>query len=589
MKGNKNKKVFIIAIIAIVLILLIGVVYAFLATDTFKSNKDLFFEYASQIFDEDGFIDNKIEQYSEKKKNSAYENEGKFTANVDSQSMDSNILKNINSLNISFVGNTDNLNNRSESLTRINYTNDVEFPIYYKNINGFHGIKMTRVAKNTYFAVQEDEIGEVLSKLTKNNSETSDFSNISINTSGFSSLDLSSIRLTAEEKNKLKSTYLEVAKDNIDNSNFTKIETMESEGYSLEISNQNLKELLIKIFETLKDDDLMLNKLSKIFGIDIESEAIQSLIDRINMLEIEDGQTTITVYGSNKILNKIEIKFNDELKVTISKTSSDDEVSYSIDFESQESFIGLVVNFTGLQNLEKILEVYEISYDTNDGTSYYYNIENTVKFTDNIDIQEFKEDEYIDLNTMNSERLTKLFQSMFAKMKSVNESQMEEANIKTQNPLFYIVPGLSEAFSIFNDDTSDDENDEPEEDSGEDSEENSENNSEENNESEQNSSVGTNDTSGSIVAGMEELNKQTFNDRIKQYEGENMKGTTVKSLVMQIIASNMANEERQIEVTGDVILTGDEVPDSIEASKTYTVKCYTGSDGYINKVEIKEK
>lgn len=598
MKNNKNKKIFIILIILIVLILLVGAAFAIFATDIFKSNKDLFFEYASQIFDENGFIESKLDQYNEKKKTNTFENEGILSASVESE--------NSSNLNISFAGNTDNLNNKKESLVKINYTDDVNFPIYYKKVNGLHGIKMSDIAKG-YFAVQEDEIGELISKFSNNgqNSDTESLNGISFTFSiGSYSLDLSSIKLTNEEKDKLKNTYLEVVRDSIDKSNFTKLKTMESEGYSLEISNKEIKDVIVKVLETLQNDDLMLGKLTRIFGTEIYAENIQSVIDTLNETEINEGNTTITVFAKNKKLNKIEIKFNDEIKLSISKKSSEDEISYTIELEKgNEFFISFDVKYNGLQNLEKVNEMYDISLTLND-SSYYYNFKNEIRFNEDIEISDFKEKEYADLNKFDSEKLISLLQGIGSKVYAVNERKMEEANLTGENPVISVIPGLSQVISnvietqeqqettqnnnennenLNNTDNSSNQENSPEVN-------NTQNNTTENNSQNQETSNPSGQTTTTdINAGMEQLSMQSFNDRIKQYEGQNVKGPTVKSLMMQIIASNMAYEDKKIEVTGDIALTGDEVPDTIDSTKYYTVKCFTGSDGYINKVEVKVK
>ena len=163
---NKNKKVFIIAIIAIVIVLLIGVAYAFLATDMFKSNKDLFLEYAAKMFDDDGFIDSSVKQYYEKKDNSSYENEGKVNINVDSETLDNDKMKNITNLSIDFAGNADITNKKTETLVKIKYNDDVNFPIYYKKVDDICGIKLSEIAKG-YFAWKENEFGEVITKMSK--------------------------------------------------------------------------------------------------------------------------------------------------------------------------------------------------------------------------------------------------------------------------------------------------------------------------------------------------------------------------------------------------------------------------------------
>ena len=50
MRKGKSKKILIIIIILVILIIAIaGVAYAYFATDIFKSNRQMFFKYISQI------------------------------------------------------------------------------------------------------------------------------------------------------------------------------------------------------------------------------------------------------------------------------------------------------------------------------------------------------------------------------------------------------------------------------------------------------------------------------------------------------------------------------------------------------------
>lgn len=51
MGQKKNKKIILILIIIlVVLMLLTGLAFAYFSTDLFKSNKDLFFKYASRNY-----------------------------------------------------------------------------------------------------------------------------------------------------------------------------------------------------------------------------------------------------------------------------------------------------------------------------------------------------------------------------------------------------------------------------------------------------------------------------------------------------------------------------------------------------------
>ena len=84
MKSNKSKRIVIILIIITLLVLILsGVAYMYFATDLFRSNKQVFFEYASKILDDKkGFISNELLQYYNKIISTPYENKGELTCNV---------------------------------------------------------------------------------------------------------------------------------------------------------------------------------------------------------------------------------------------------------------------------------------------------------------------------------------------------------------------------------------------------------------------------------------------------------------------------------------------------------------------------
>lgn len=84
MRQKKNSKVvFIIIIIVIILILLMGIAYAYFATDIFKSNKELFLQYITQMGDkEEGFIELSLKQYFDKQKTTPFLDEGSLSVNI---------------------------------------------------------------------------------------------------------------------------------------------------------------------------------------------------------------------------------------------------------------------------------------------------------------------------------------------------------------------------------------------------------------------------------------------------------------------------------------------------------------------------
>ena len=94
-------------------------------------------------------------------------------------------------------------------------------------------------------------------------------------------------------------------------------------------------------------------------------------------------------------------------------------------------------------------------------------------------------------------------------------------------------------------------------------------------------------------SGMNQAQVSSFNNKFTKYEG-NIKGSEVKSLIQEIIASNgdenNINAGRVIAVTGTITGSNTTIASSgIKVTSTYTVNV-TGhtADGYINQISITE-
>ncbi len=134
----KTKNIGKILIILIVVILILGGVFAYLyfGTDLLKTNEQLFFKYLGQLVEsENGFIDNKLTEYTNKKMTGKYEDNGKFSVNIDMTGMDEDMLTTVNDFNITYSGKIDNTARKNEQEISINYSDDVNFPVKYKYAN----------------------------------------------------------------------------------------------------------------------------------------------------------------------------------------------------------------------------------------------------------------------------------------------------------------------------------------------------------------------------------------------------------------------------------------------------------------------
>ena len=453
---KKNKKIIIAIIVFAVLILAVGIALAVVLKN---NNKEEFFKYASQIFDsENGFIDNKIEKYNQKKSSESFENTGKITVNVPTDDIDSKTANVINnSFNISFMGNVDEPNQKIEQLFKINYDKDNSFPILYKKVENVQAVKLSKIMKKY---------------LGMDFSEDNQLSSIGIDTNM-----LNSFEFTAEEKEKIKNEYLPILKNNVEEKNFSKVSTSDASGYVLEIQNDKLQEILVKILDKLKEDNQLLAKFN------IKANWIDMLI---NNLKLNDGKTSFTVYHKDKKLNRIIIEL-DNIKLDIKKIELEDELSYDINVTSSNNnndiLAKVVIGFSGLNSLENVNETLSLGIDLN-GNSYTYNIENSVNFTD-VEIKDFKENELVDLNKMSQENLAKNMQTIIERFNSINIELMEKASIKPENFWNNFVPKFNTSANI-DDEEDDDEANEllTDKDDKEEEEETSEEDKEEKTESE---------------------------------------------------------------------------------------------------------
>ena len=148
----------------------------------------------------------------------------------------------------------------------------------------------------------------------------------------------------------------------------------------VELSNSQLKDILVNILETLKTDDVMKNKINKLTGQSIDEDTISSAIDSVNGQEVEEGKTTITVYQNEGKLNKIEIQINDQVKVEFSKESGDDNLEYNVkittNINNENAEVDLKITYEGLQALEDVKQnaAITLSFGNEESSKYEYNI-----------------------------------------------------------------------------------------------------------------------------------------------------------------------------------------------------------------------
>ena len=456
MKQKKNKEnkqktskglkaTIIILIIILALIITFGCLYFF--TDLFKSNKELFFKYTAQIVQqEDGFIGDGLKQYLDKKQNTPYEDNGNIDFDISLPDLGQNddVLDNFN---ISFSGKINKPNAKNEQNITLNYSNDTNFPFYYRKSNDMQGIQSEYIGTK-YIAIRD---GQELQ-----GADNIDLSFVDTVAS------LQNLQIPYDQIQALKTTYFDNIINQIENSKFSKISEENKVGYRLSLTGDELKNVLTQILETLKNDENTLNQLNELLGLQqssskIRTTDIDNLIDDLNDAEI--GEIEITAYKNNGKVSGLEIK-QEYLELSLERTESEGQETYNatinlLNNTDKNLNLGLVARFNGL-NSNNVNESYEISVQgnyqsqgndqtnenqTSENLNYKYTINNSVQFAEAVDIEDFSNQNAVILNDQDEEYVSGLLNAIQDRLVAVNQKQMEQLGATAeQNPLFFVLP-----------------------------------------------------------------------------------------------------------------------------------------------------
>lgn len=572
MNQKKNTKILLILIIIIVIIILAGVGILVFATDIFKSDKEMFFKYMADIGDpKKGFIDEELKQYFEKKNNTPYNDKGEFSINIscDPNTLSKNLQKNVdstNNFNISFSGQVDTANSKAAQNISLNYSNDVKFPINYKQIENKIGLQ-TKYIGSKFVAIETEKLnkfsedlddvesyGEMVDKLQK----------------------MGKVELTEDEKSHIKDTYITVINQQLEKDKFSKVKESDMSGYKLSLTGTDLQNVLVKLLETLKNDQTTVDKLNEYLKIQKNSakitasqidDAIKSIKDDT---DFSDKNFEITVYQKNRDVCKLVIETTEgtiAIEKKIEGNQQNIDVSYEVK-EDKKSKISFSANFENLESLQNIKENYELiisspevtesstTKDVDSEVVYKYNFSNDVNFTDSATVEEFSSDNSLMLTDYDSDQVSNFLNAVVERISEVNEQQMGQLGLEaSENPIVNIIPSIG----LY---------------------------------------LGNMNVLNKVNSNMSEAEINNFNQKFEAYESTNLKGVTVKGLLSTISLNNQSeetsNEIKEINYNGEEYEASEQnitlIKGEIDTEKSYRVEFEKDQDtGLIYRAVINEK
>ena len=551
MNQKKNTKILLILIIIIVIIILAGVGILVFATDIFKSDKEMFFKYMADIGDsKKGFIDDGLKQYFEKKNNTPYNDEGEFSVNISSDN-EQKKFENVNNFNISFSGQVDTANSKAAQNISLNYSNDVKFPINYKQIENKIGLQ-TKYVGSKFVAIEKGEMVDKLQKMGK-------------------------VELTEDEKSHIKDTYITVINQQLEKDKFSKVKESDMSGYKLSLTGTDLQNVLVKLLETLKNDQTTVDKLNEYLKIQKNSakitasqidDAIKSIKDDT---DFSDKNFEIAVYQKNRDVCKLVIETT-EGTIAIEKKIEGNQQNIVVSYEMKEdkkSKISFSANFENLESLQNIKENYELimslpevaeSSTTTDVDSevvvYKYNFSNDVNFTDSATVEGFSSDNSLILTDYDSDQVSNFLNAVVERISEVNEQQMGQLGLEaSENPIVNMIPSIG----LY---------------------------------------LGNMNVLNQVNSNMSEAEINNFNQKFEAYESTNLKGVTVKGLLSTISLNNQSeetsNEIKEINYNGEEYEASEQnitlIKGEIDTEKSYRVEFEKDQDtGLIYRAVINEK
>lgn len=414
----------IIAVIAIVFIVL------YFATDIFIPKSKLFAKFFSQNLDA-------IEQISDISfetscLNEIKQNNYKETTKISTSFINSKKLQ--EDFNISIDGIVDNSKNKSHKKINIKYgENTSVLNAEYLKENDMYGLLFSDVVAR-YISIRNDNLKEVLKNL---NIDTTNLNNDKIQDINL----LQIINLSKEERENLKTRYLQIALREINSNQYTSEkdrmitlsngQSVTTKSYVLTLSDEQTRKILTSIFKQMYQDEVILNKIESLdadlknIGANVEVKQkflskLENLIQKISETEVNydskiisyvlNGKTVRTSFeiGNYDVVldfdeeaNSLNIKYknvvaeeNFELNMTKVGTESGiqrniqyDGKEISIEMQKQENVLNFKVNVN--TNNEKNVQV---NLDTRMELVSDVNVEKTFENSPNLVINDYEKD-----------------------------------------------------------------------------------------------------------------------------------------------------------------------------------------------------
>ncbi|NLC87531.1 MAG: hypothetical protein GX682_01945 [Clostridiaceae bacterium] len=480
---GKKKGIIIAIVVAILVIaLVLGGIFIFVSTDLFKSNETLFYKYLGKTVDSLQLTENtQMASISKLQKQMPYTLDGTLTFNMESES-DGQNNETFNGTKLEIAAKVDEANEKSYAKTQLYSKENSIFTLEYANSNNIYALKSDEIV-TAFLGIENDNLRVLAQKLQLDYDKTYAIPN-KITVPNYEEM----LNISPEEKQHIIDTYSTVIKENISKESFTKENdiaiskdgvTYKTTGYRLNLTEEQLKQLKIKILETLKEDSITLNFITtkaKLLGLDKSytevnefTKIIEEKINSVNNVNIiSDGGLSVTIYVEKGNVVTTEVIFRNSVKYTLYGKSEDtitsqylliEDLDSTADFDKleirinesktyTESILDATVNIDNKQSMtvyltnngtaeDKLLSTTcEVTVTDEDGKTYEINYSQKMNFVDQLEnMIDLSRNNCGVLNDYATEQLQYLIQSISERIVSLiaEKTQAMGLNLNQEN------------------------------------------------------------------------------------------------------------------------------------------------------------
>ena len=484
---KKKRMMLTIFIISIIAIIVIGLMlYLSLATDSLKSNDELFAKYMLNVAEN-------VEEFSKTDTDERLEN-NKFESNMQ---VELNYIKNVDTTD------QDKSNSLNDAVLKVDSQIDNKNKYNYKLISLYKDTqqigKMEYIRDDDIYGIHIPGIKQFIAVKNENLKDIFDTENLPEEQAKLIKdkipeikFDISEFEFTKEEKEQLINTYKKIIDENTSKENYSKqnnaLITFDKKdvnvnSYSLTLTKENYNDLKIKILEQLKKDEIILSKIDKIqnkindiYSVedkDYKQDYINNIEERIKEIKdtnIGQEEVKVTVYAKNKRTIRLSIDEKttktivdfigedpnmsiklsiskadvvaDETEITLTKQKQDNQKDFSayIHKIKDEKNDEIELKISNAEQNDTINNKYSITYN-NGKSKIEIDCKNDIKFVEDFSENINFEENNIILNDADETIKSRVIQAI--KTKGGQQFELITSNIKLAD--------ISEILTIFND------------------------------------------------------------------------------------------------------------------------------------------